>query len=314
MSTIALSREQIRGPLEEAGLNITKIGKVRILVDLGDGHLLMVASDEVSAFDWNQSPPVLDKGKILTALSLRGLQFAEKLKLRTHLVTGDWKGIVSRYPQHGLSQFERLLDGRCMLVRKTEPFPVEFVIRGYLVGSGIRDYEKTGAVCGIKLPEGLQIASPLEPPIFTPATKAVGGLHDENISLARAIEILGRRAAMIGMQRSLMLYSAAALWARNRGVALLDTKFEFGRRADGQIILIDEVLTPDSSRFSPAGNVVVGESPESWDKETLRQWLLKKSGWDRDSEPPPLPPIVVEMTRQAYLKAYLHFMGHDFFG
>jgi len=309
MNETGVTRSAIRSALVSQGLMVNKVGKVRVMVEVGGGILLMVASDEVSAFDWNQTPAVPGKGKILTDLSLLGLQFAQGLGLSTHLISGVWDEIVKLRPT--LKSLAKILAGRSILVRKVEALPVECVVRGYLLGSALTDYQKTGLVCGIKLPEGLQLASPLEPPIFTPATKARQGLHDENVSFGKAVEILGRRTAVAIRERSLMLYSAAALWALRRGISLLDTKYEFGRTRDGKLILIDEVHTPDSSRFSPAAGVVVGRSPVSWDKQNLRDWLTQ-FGWNKNSPPPRLPDEVVSNTRKAYLEAYRHLMGREF--
>jgi phosphoribosylaminoimidazole-succinocarboxamide synthase len=271
-------------------------GKVRDIYSAGDG-LLMVASDRISTYDVVHPTPIPDKGKVLTGISAFWFER-----------TGD---IV---PNHVVS-FTEVPDevrGRAMLVEKLEMFPVECVVRGYLTGSGWNDYRATGAVCGIELPAGLRESEQLPEPIFTPATKADIGEHDENVDFDRAAEILGDRALLEELRRlTIELYSFAANHARERGIILADTKFEFGRNRSGQIVLGDEVLTPDSSRFWPADGYEPGRGQPSFDKQYVRDWATQ-SGWDKSPPAPALPAEVVEGTRQRYADAYERITGQPF--
>ena len=259
-------------------------------------RLLMVASDRISAYDAVLPTLIPDKGKVLTGLSVFWFERTE------HLV-----------PNHLLStDVPAELAGRALLVRKLEIFPVECVVRGYLSGSGWREYQKTGSVCGIELPPGLRESDRLPEPIFTPATKAEVGAHDENIDFDRAAAIVGERDLMIELRRiSLALYAFAAEHAEQKGILLADTKFEFGRGAGGDIVVADEVLTPDSSRFWPRDTYEPGGPQPSFDKQYVRDWL-DESGWDHSPPAPALPPGVVESTRGKYIDAYERIVGEPF--
>jgi phosphoribosylaminoimidazole-succinocarboxamide synthase len=266
-------------------------GKVRDIYDLGD-RLLIVATDRISAFDWVLPTGIPDKGRILTGLS--AFWFA-KLGCENHLITTD----VRELPfVPGLAEE---LQGRFMLVRKTEVVPIECVARGYLAGSGWKEYQQAGTVCGIKLKPGLAQSARLAEPIFTPATKADQG-HDENISFERMVEFVGAATAEELRRRTFELYSQAAAYCEQRGLLLADTKLEWGRLG-GQFILIDEVFTPDSSRFWPQDGYAPGKAQPAFDKQFVRDWL-ETSGWDKNSDPPALPPEIVARTREKYIDAY----------
>jgi len=276
-------------------------GKVRDIYDLGD-MLLIVATDRLSAFDVVMPSGIPDKGRVLTQMTLFWLQTLGGI-CPNHLLTADledFPGVIRRDPQ------AELLRGRSMLVRKAGVLPVECVARGYLAGSGWAEYRKQGTVCGHKLPEGLREAEKLEKPLFTPATKADSG-HDENISLGRAGEIVGAETARRLELLTLQLYGKGADVAREHGIILADTKFEFGI-VDGALTLVDEVLTPDSSRFWPADAWQPGSSPPSFDKQFVRDWLLA-SGWNKEPPAPELPPEVVENTRAKYVEALERLTG-----
>jgi phosphoribosylaminoimidazole-succinocarboxamide synthase len=281
-----------------ADLPLVASGKVRDMYDLGDG-LLMVASDRISTYDAVHPTPIPDKGKVLTALSVFWFE-----------LTGD---IV---PHHLISAIEDVPDearGRALNVMKLDMLPVECVVRGYLTGSGWKDYLATGAVAGLTLPEGLQESAQLPEPIFTPSTKADVG-HDETIDFDRAAEIVGDRAVMEQLRDlSIALYSRAAEHARERGVILADTKFEFGRDADGVLRVGDEVLTPDSSRFWPADSYEVGRPQPSFDKQYVRDWAAG-TGWDKKPPAPAIPDDVVAGTRARYIEAYEIITGDGFDG
>ena len=273
-------------------------GKVRDLYELESGELLMVASDRMSAFDWILETPIPDKGKVLTAMSL---WWFEQLDVPNHIVSTDVPAEVA---------------GRAVVCERLEMFPVECVARGYLSGSGLLDYNATGAVCGIPLPPGLVEGSRLVEPIFTPATKAELGEHDENVSYDAVVATVGAETAAALRDTTLAIYARAQAMAEERGIILADTKFEFGARADGTIVLADEVLTPDSSRFWPADQWAPGKQQASYDKQIVRDWLQFDSGWDRNSgeAPPPLSDEVVEHTRSAYIGAYEQLTGRTFTG
>jgi phosphoribosylaminoimidazole-succinocarboxamide synthase len=275
-------------------------GKVRDIYDLGD-RLILVATDRLSAFDHVLPTGIPDKGRILTALTLFWLDY---LRVPNHLLGTDLAAMGPEFTAQ-----RDVLEGRCCLVRKTAVVPVECVVRGYLVGSGWKEYRTAGIVCGIALPTGLRQAEQLPEPIFTPATKEENG-HDENISFDRMATITGSETAAVLRDRSIDLYRRAAEHARSRGIILADTKFEWGRLPDGELILIDEVLTPDSSRFWPADEYQVGGNPPSFDKQFVRDWL-ETTGWDKNSPPPPLPAEVVERTREKYLEAFNRLTGKD---
>jgi phosphoribosylaminoimidazole-succinocarboxamide synthase len=271
-------------------------GKVREMYDAGEGRILMVASDRISTYDVVHPTPIPDKGKVLTGLSVHWFE-------RT-------AGIC---PNHVLS-FSDVPDdvrGRALLVERLEMFPVECVVRGYITGSGWKDYQATGAVCGIELPPGLVESQQLPEPIFTPATKAETG-HDENVDFETAAGILGDRGLLEELRRlSIELYSLGAAHARERGIILADTKFEFGRDSDDRIVLGDEVMTPDSSRFWPADGYEPGHSQPSFDKQYVRDWA-SASGWDKTPPAPAIPDDVVAGTRRRYVEAYERISGEPF--
>ncbi|MFO1095103.1 MAG: phosphoribosylaminoimidazolesuccinocarboxamide synthase [Planctomycetaceae bacterium] len=275
-------------------------GKVRDIYDFGD-RLLFVATDRISAFDHILPTGVADKGRVLTKIS--EFWFG-RLGVPHHLLSMN----VSSLPLPADTNVAAL-DGRSMIVRKTEVIPIECVVRGYLAGSGWKEYRKSGTVCGIKLPAGLQESSRLPEPIFTPATKEASG-HDVNISFERMCEIVGRPLAEKLRDLSLEIYRRGSEHARQRGIIIADTKFEFGRSGD-EILLIDEVLTPDSSRFWPEDQYAPGRSPPSFDKQFVRDWL-ESTGWDKESPPPALPEEVVSKTREKYIEAYERLSGQRF--
>ncbi len=281
------------------GLSVRR-GKVRDIYDLGD-QLLMIATDRISAFDWVLPTPIPDKGRVLTGLSVFWFDY---LGERHHLITDD----VSRMPLPDGADRD-LLSGRTMLVHKADPVPIECVVRGYLAGSAWKEYQSTGAVCGIRLPEGMVEAQEFDEPLFTPATKAVTG-HDENISFDEMARRVGKDIAEELRRRSIELYKKARAHARERGIILADTKLEWGFK-DGQLILIDEAFTPDSSRFWPADQYEPGRSQPSFDKQFVRDWLAA-TDWDKNSPPPPLPDEIVEQTRQRYIEAYERLTGRSF--
>ena len=277
-------------------------GKVRDIYDLGD-KLLMVATDRISAFDYILEDEIPHKGAVLTQISLFWL---EQLKdvIGNHLISAD----VADLPEQ-FKPYADYLRGRFMLVKKAEMFPVECIVRGYLAGSGLKEYQKQGTVCGIQLPEGLVNSSKLPEPIFTPSTKAEIGDHDENISFERCAEILGEDAATQLRDLAIKVYSVARDHAAENGIVIADTKFEFGV-IDGEIILADEVLTPDSSRFWPGDAYEPGRDQASFDKQYVRDWL--NANWDRQGNPPHLPQEVIERTSQKYIAAYEKISGKKF--
>ena len=268
-------------------------GKVRDVYDLGD-TLAIVATDRISAFDWVMPNGIPGKGRVLTEMTRFWLEF---LKVPNHLIGSE----LADLPEPFRKQPE-VFTGRTMLVRKTDVVPVECVARGYLAGSGWKEYRASGTVCGIPLPAGLQDASPLPEPIFTPATKAEQGLHDENIPFEKMIAVVGQETALELRERTLAVYRRGAAFAESRGIVLADTKLEWGRLPTGELILIDEVLTPDSSRFWPKETYRPGSSPPSFDKQFVRDWL-ETTGWDKASSPPALPNDVVERTAAKYREA-----------
>ena len=278
---------------------LARRGKVRDVYDLSDRYLF-VATDRISAFDVVLSPGIPDKGTILTQIS--NFWFRRFTQLENHLLETDF----DRFPDDVKKHPE--LRGRSVLVKKCEVVPVECVARGYLVGSGLKEYRETGEVCGIKLEEGLTTASKLREPIFTPATKEETG-HDINISFERMADIVGLDLATKLRDLTLSLYREAADYALTRGIIIADTKFEFGLR-DGNIVWIDEVLTPDSSRFWPADQYVVGKNPPSYDKQFVRDWL-ETTDWDKNPPAPELPQEVVEKTREKYLEAFRQLTGSE---
>lgn len=275
-------------------------GKVRDVYDFGE-RLLIVASDRISAFDWVMPNGIPDKGRILTGVSL---MWFDRLETKNHFLSANPEDVplpanVDPSP----------LRGRSMVVKKTEVVPIECVARGYLAGSGWKEYQKSQTVCGISLPAGLLEGGQLPEPIFTPATKAEEG-HDENISFDRMCEAVGTELSVILRDTTLSLFSKASRYASERGLILADTKFEFGL-FDGKPILIDEALTPDSSRYWATDSYHPGQSQPSFDKQYVRDWL-ESTGWDKNSPPPALPDEVVERTREKYIEAYEWLLGHEF--
>jgi phosphoribosylaminoimidazole-succinocarboxamide synthase len=277
-----------------ADLKLHSSGKVREMYELGD-ELLMVASDRISAYDVVMPDPIPDKGKVLTQMSVFWFETTD------HIV-----------PNHYISQdVPDEAAGRGLRVRRLAMYPAECVVRGYLSGSGWREYREHGSVCGIELPAGLRESDQLPEPIFTPATKAELGEHDENISFDRAVEILGSRALMEELRRvSIELYQHAAIHAAGRGIILADTKFEFGSSPGAEVVLGDEALTPDSSRFWPADEYEPGRAQRSFDKQYVRDWL-DESGWDRTPPAPRLPAEVIANTRAKYVEAYERITGRN---
>jgi phosphoribosylaminoimidazole-succinocarboxamide synthase len=287
------------GTLE--GVKLFRRGKVRDVYDLGD-KLLMVTSDRMSAFDVVMDDPIPDKGKILTQISLFWFEQMKGI-VENHVITSD----PEKYPEP-CRKYADLLGGRSMLVKKTEPVPVECIVRGYLSGSGWEEYLSLGSVCGISLPTGLKESAKLPDPIFTPSTKAEAGLHDENISFERAADIVGRDTAETIKDLSLAIYSFGRDLAADKGIIVADTKFEFGF-IDGKLILIDEVLTPDSSRFWPMDSYSPGGPQKSFDKQALRDYLTG-IGWNKQPPPPRLPEHIIKETREKYLEALVRLTGH----
>jgi phosphoribosylaminoimidazole-succinocarboxamide synthase len=275
-------------------------GKVRDIYDLGD-RLLLVTTDRISAFDWVLPSGIPDKGRVLTQISAF---WFKRLEERNHLISTD----VSQF---GLPAGVDLapLDGRAMLVKKTEVVPIECVVRGYLSGSGWKEYRQSGTVCGIRLPSGLRESDRLPEPIFTPATKEEQG-HDINISFEQMADRVGNSLAAELRDRSLSIYRRGAEYALTKGILIADTKFEWGQVGD-EVILIDEVLTPDSSRFWPADQYSPGSSPPSFDKQFVRDWLESVS-WDKNSTPPALPDDIIARTREKYIEAYEQLTGQVF--
>jgi phosphoribosylaminoimidazole-succinocarboxamide synthase len=278
-------------------------GKVRDIFDLGD-RLLMVASDRISAFDVVLPDPIPHKGEVLTKLSLFWFRLLRDI-VPNHLITDGVEVLPEEF-----EEYLPYLRGRSMIVRRATVFPVECIVRGYLSGSGWKDYQRTGAVCGIQLPQGLLESDRLAEPIFTPSTKADMGTHDLNIGFDRMADIVGLEAATQLRTLTLAIYTRAREHAAGRGIIIADTKFEFGT-VDGEITLVDEVLTPDSSRFWPADEYEPGHAQPSFDKQYVRDWL-EASGWDKASSPPSLPAEVIAGTSERYIQAYELITGHTF--
>jgi len=294
MSRTALMQSEIPG-IE------VKQGKVRDVYDFGD-RLLFIATDRISAFDWIMPNGIPDKGRVLTNISK---MWFDRLGVTNHLLSMDPTDV----PLPEGVDVESLV-GRSMVVKKTEVVPIECVVRGYLSGSGWKEYQENQTVCGIPLRAGLVESEKLDEPIFTPATKAEEGDHDENISFERMCEIVEPALAEKLRELSFQIYSSAAEFALTKGIIIADTKFEFGL-LDGEIILIDEVLTPDSSRFWPQETYQPGQGQFSYDKQFVRDWL-ETTAWDKNSEPPTLPEEIVEKTREKYIEAYKLLTGDVF--
>ena len=285
---------------EFENLTLKGRGKVRDIYDLGD-RLLIVATDRISAFDVVMPNPIPDKGRVLTQLSKFWFNLTKEI-LPNHLISAD----VRDFPKECQS-YQELLKDRSMWVMKTDVIPIECVVRGYLAGSGWEEYQKTGKVCRIALPKGLGESSKLEEPIFTPATKAEMGLHDENITFEKMETIVGKDLAHRLKTLSLAIYQRARDFAETKGILIADTKMEFGMR-DGKLILIDELLTPDSSRFWPKDGYQPGRAQASFDKQFLRDYLLSIQ-WDKNPPAPRLPEEIIQKTREKYLDAYERLVG-----
>ena len=283
------------------GINLVKRGKVRDIYEIGD-QLLIVASDRMSAFDVVMADPIPDKGKILTNISLFWFKELESI-VENHLISSN----PVKYPEN-CQKYTKELEGRSMLVKKAKPLPVECIVRGYLSGSGWKDYLSNGSVCGISLPEGLKESQKLPEPIFTPSTKAEDGMHDENITFEEAVKLMGEETSENVQQLSLRIYEFGRALAAEKGIIVADTKFEFGIK-DDRLILIDEVLTPDSSRFWPMDSYSPGGPQKSFDKQFLRDYLLDIK-WPKQPPPPKLPPEIIEKTRAKYLEALERLTGH----
>jgi len=281
-------------------LKLVKRGKVRDVYEVED-KLLIVASDRMSAFDVVMDDPIPDKGKILTRISLFWFKLLEGF-VENHLLSADPREYPASCRKH-----EEVLRGRSMLVKKASPLTVECIVRGYLSGSGWNDYRSTGMVCGISLPKGLKESEKLPQPVFTPSTKAEAGIHDENISFEKVIEILGRRQAEHIKDLSLKIYQKGSEFAAEKGIIIADTKFEFGLK-DGHLILIDEVLTPDSSRFWPMDAYRPGGPQQSFDKQFLRDYL-NSLDWPKQPPPPRLPQEIISKTRKRYIEALERLTG-----
>ena len=281
---------------ESLGLPLIHAGKVREMYALPDGDVLMVATDNISAFDHVLPTPIPGKGAVLTQLSLWWFERLRDL-VPDHVVSVDVPDAVR---------------GRAVVVEKLDMVPVECVARGYLTGSGWAEYQRSRTVCGVPLPDGLRDGDKLPAPIFTPAIKAELGEHDENVDFTTIARLHGDELAVRLRDLTLEVYARAERIAAGRGIILADTKFEFGRRDDGTLVLADEVLTPDSSRFWDAELWRPGESLPSFDKQYVRDWLAEQSGWDRETTPPELPAEVVEATRARYVEAYERLTGRSF--
>lgn len=286
-----------------SAISLKKIysGKVRDLYEIDDKRILMVASDRLSAFDVILDDPIPGKGEILTQIS--NFWFRKLAHIMPNHFTGDT--VYDVLPESEAMALEK----RAVVVKKLTPVKVEAIVRGYLAGSGWKDYRKTGAVCGIKLPEGLQESQQLPEAVFTPSTKAAVGDHDENISFEECERIIGKGLAAEVRAKAIWLYTEAAEYAKSRGIIICDTKFEFGVDENGMLTLMDEVLTPDSSRFWPAGQYQVGTNPPSFDKQFVRDWL-EQSGWNKQAPAPKVPADVIQKTIDKYREA-LHLLTQD---
>jgi len=286
--------------------NITSLpllhrGKVRDLYEVDDQHLLIVQTDRLSAFDVILPDPIPGKGEVLTTVS--NFWF-NKLQ---HVIPNHLTGIAPESVVKGAEEQDQV-KGRAFVTRKLKPLPIEAIVRGYLVGSGWKEYQKTGSVCGIKLPAGLREAEKLAQPLFTPSTKAAVGDHDENISFEQVIQLLGEARANEVRDATLGLYIEAANYAASKGIIIADTKFEFGVDETGKLYLIDEALTPDSSRFWPAEQYSVGSNPPSFDKQFVRDWL-ESSGWNKQAPAPRIPQDVLQKTADKYREAVQRLIG-----
>jgi phosphoribosylaminoimidazole-succinocarboxamide synthase len=276
------------------GLSLVKRGKVRDIYEIDD-YLLIVASDRISAFDVVMDDPIPDKGKILTQISLFWFRQLEQI-VENHVLATD----PGRYPEP-CRKYAEALEGRSMLVKRAQPLPVECIVRGYISGSGWNEYRAQGKICGIPLPDGLRESDLLPEPLFTPSTKAEDGMHDLNISFDEAAQLIGMKTAETVRNLSLQIYSFGRKLAAEKGIIIADTKFEFGFQ-DDRLLLIDEVMTPDSSRFWPMDLYAPGGTQQSFDKQFLRDYLLSLN-WPKKPPPPKLPPEIIEKTREKYREA-----------
>jgi phosphoribosylaminoimidazole-succinocarboxamide synthase len=284
-------------------LRLRHRGKVRDIYDIDDKHMLIVTTDRLSAFDVVLPDPIPGKGALLTAMS--NFWFERTRRLIPNQLSDMALDKVLKDPAE-----RKQVEARAIVVRKLKALPVEAIVRGYIVGSGWKEYQKSGTVCGIKLPAGLKEADKLPEPIFTPSTKAAVGSHDENISFEKAVEILGQDIAERVKNASLSIYKECAQYALTRGIIIADTKFEFGLDENGTLTLIDEVLTPDSSRFWPADSYRPGANPPSFDKQYVRDWL-EASGWNKKAPAPKLPAEVIARTAEKYREALTRLTGGD---
>ncbi len=296
---------EVLGKSNFEDISLLKRGKVRDVYEI-DENLLIVTSDRISAFDVVMDDPIPDKGKILTGISLFWFDKLASI-VENHLLSTD----PATYPEV-CHKYTGQLNGRSMLVKKTDPLPVECIVRGYLSGSGWKEYLSNGSICGIPLPNGLKESEKLPEPIFTPSTKAEDGMHDENISFEKAADIVGKEIADKVKDLSLQIYEFGRKLADEKGIIVADTKFEFGIK-DGRLILIDEVLTPDSSRFWPKDEYSAGGPQKSFDKQFLRDYLIEIN-WPKQPPPPKLPSEVIEKTRDKYLEALKRLTGHGLEG
>jgi phosphoribosylaminoimidazole-succinocarboxamide synthase len=283
-------------------LKLLNRGKVRDIYDIDEQHLLIVTTDRLSAFDVIMPQPIPGKGEVLTRVANFWFRRMQHI-LPNHLSDIPLSDVVPDEDER------RLLGDRALIVRKLKPLPVEAIVRGYLIGSGWKDYQQTGTVCGIKLPEGLQLADRLPEAIYTPSTKAGAGEHDENISYEKSVELMGEEIASKVRDYSLQIYNQAAAYALERGIIIADTKFEFGLDDEGKIYLIDEVLTPDSSRFWPADQYRPGISPPSFDKQFVRDYL-ETLDWNKTAPGPDLPEEIIRKTAEKYAEAEQRLTGH----
>ena len=284
------------------GLTLLNRGKVRDIYDIDEDHLLIVTTDRLSAFDVVMPQPIPGKGEVLTRVANFWFRRMQHI-LPNHLSATPLSDVVPDEEER------RRLGDRALIVRKLKPLPVEAIVRGYLIGSGWKDYQQTGTVCGIDLPEGLQLADRLPEAIFTPSTKAEAGEHDENISYEKSVELMGEEIASKVRDYSLQIYNEAAAYALERGIIIADTKFEFGLDDEGRLYLIDEVLTPDSSRFWPADQYRPGISPPSFDKQFVRDYL-ETLDWNKTAPGPDLPDEIIRKTAEKYAEAEQRLTGH----
>ena len=284
-------------------LNLINRGKVRDMYDIDDQHMLIVTTDRLSAFDVIMNNPIPDKGRVLTTVSNFWFNYLSDI-VPNHLASRTLEDVIPDANERAR------VEGQATVVRKLRPLPIEAIVRGYIIGSGWKDYQATGAICGIALPEGLQLADKLEQAIYTPSSKAEQGDHDENIDFDATVKLVGQELAEQVRDVSLKLYSKARDYAAERGIIIADTKFEFGLDENDQLVIIDEALTPDSSRFWPAESYAPGTSPESYDKQYIRDWL-EAQDWDKNPPAPTIPDDVIARTTEKYREACKILTGKD---